>query len=263
MKNLRAAILDLGYNYSDGNFFEAGKYEPGTHMTNTPFYGVLFVHPTEGLVLFDAGDPAKEEWPEALRPLCDVHDEPGRTIPEQLALMGYKPEDVKHVIISHMHIDHIGGLRYFEKTATFYVNRKEFEFALSLTHTANNDNAFGFYVRSLVDVKAEKVVLIDEDTEVVPGIHVINVPGHTPGLMAVRAELEGGDILLTSDATNMASNYFEGVPGGIVTDAAAAVASVAKLHEIQKACGIPDERVIFSHDDVQFAKLPKAPEYLK
>lgn len=263
MKNLKATILDLGYNYSDGNFFEAGKYEPGSHLTNTPFYGVLFVHPEAGLVLFDCGDPKRENWPSALLPLCDVHDEEGQTIPEQLAKLGYKVEDVKHVIISHLHIDHIGALRLFEKTATIYVNRKEFEFALSLTHQADDDNAFGFYVRSLVDFHANKVVLIDEDTEVVPGIHVINVPGHTVGLMCIRAELEGGDILLTSDAANMASNYYEGVPGGIVVDPEQAKASVEKLHRIQKEHNIPNERVIFSHDDKQYLTLPKAPEFLK
>jgi len=262
MKGLKAAILDLGCNYSDGNFFEAGKYEPGTHLTNTPFYGVLFDHPTAGLILYDTGDPDKENWPEALRPLCDVRDEEGKNLKDQLALLGYKVEDVKHVIISHMHIDHIGGLHYFAKTATIYVNKTEFEFALSLTHQSANDNDFGFYVRSLVDVMANKVVLIDKDQELFEGIHVINVPGHVPGLMAVRAELESGEVLFTSDAANMASNYFEGVPGGIVTDGNSASESVKKLHEIQKEHHIKDENVIFSHDDVQFAKLPKAPKYL-
>lgn len=261
MKGLKASILDLGSNYSDGNFFEAGKYEPQTHLTNTPFYGVLIDHPTAGLILYDTGDPNKENWPEALRPLCDVVDEPGKNIVDQLALLGYKPEDVKHVIISHMHIDHIGGLHYFAKTATIYVNKVEFEYALGLTHQSDDDNAFGFYVRSLVDVMAKKVVLIEEDQELFPGVHLINVPGHVPGLMALRVELESGDILLTSDAANMASNYFEGVPGGIVADGDAAKASVAKLKEIQKKHKIADEKVIFSHDEAQFAKLVKAPKW--
>lgn len=261
MKGLKATILDLGSNYSDGNFFEAGKYAPGTHQTNTPFYGVLIDHPTAGLVLYDTGDPDKENWPEALRPLCKVIDEPGKNIVDQLALLGYKVEDVKHVIVSHMHIDHIGGLHYFEKTATIYVNKTEFEFALSLTHQSDDDNAFGFYVRSLVDVMAKKIVLIDKDQELFEGIHLINVPGHVPGLMALRVELESGDILLTSDAANMASNYFEGVPGGIVSDGEAASAAVAKLQAIQKENNIPNERVIFSHDEAQFATLVKAPKW--
>ena len=261
MKNLRATILDLGSNYSDGNFFEAGKYEPGTHLTNTPFYGVLIDHPTAGLILYDTGDPDKNNWPEALRPLCDVVDEPGKNIVDQLALLGYKVEDVKHVIVSHMHIDHIGGLHYFEKTATIYVNKTEFEFALSLTHQSDDDNAFGFYVRSLVDVMAKKVVLIEQDQELFEGVHLINVAGHVPGLMALRVELESGNVLFTSDAANMASNYFEGVPGGIVSDGEGAKQSVAKLQRIQKENNIPDDRVIFSHDDVQFAKLVKAPKW--
>ncbi|MGM9873328.1 MAG: N-acyl homoserine lactonase family protein [Bacilli bacterium] len=261
MKDLKATILDLGSNYSDGNFFEAGKYEPGTHMTNTPFYGLLIKHPTEGYILYDTGDPDKENWPDALKPLCQVVDEPGKNIPDQLALLGLKVEDIKHVILSHMHIDHIGGLHYFAKTATIYVNKTEFQDALTLTHQSDNDNDFGFYVRSLVDVMAKKVVLIDKDQELFKGVHVINVPGHVTGLMALRVELESGDILLTSDATNMASNYYEGVPGGIVVDSTLASDAVKKLHEIQKEHHIPDERVIFSHDDVQFAKLVKAPEW--
>lgn len=257
MKGLKATILDLGYNYSDGNFFEAGKYEPGTHLTNTPFYGILLDHPTEGLILFDTGDPDKNDWPEFLRPLCDVVDEPGKNIPDQLALLGLKPEDVKHVILSHLHIDHIGGLRHL-KNAKVYCTRKEFESAKEITK--NGDVAF--YIKSLVDSLPEDVVLLgEEDVELFEGVHIINAPGHTLGLIAMRVELESGDILETSDATNMASNFYEGVPGGIVLDPEAAKASVEKLHRIQKENNIPNERVLFSHDDVQYARTDKAPKW--
>ena len=185
--------------------------------------------------------------------------EAGVLVNEALDKLNVEKIDV--MIGTHMHIDHIGGLHYFEKTATIYVNKTEFEFALSLTHQSDSDNDFGFYVRSLVDVRAKKVVLIDKDQELFEGVHVINVPGHVAGLMALRVELESGDVLFTSDAANMASNYFEGVPGGIVVDANAASEAVKKLHNIQKENNIPDERVIFSHDEAQFAKLVKAPKW--
>jgi glyoxylase-like metal-dependent hydrolase (beta-lactamase superfamily II) len=102
------------------------------------------------------------------------------------------------------------------------------------------------------------MVYIEEDTELFEGVHIINVPGHTAGVLGMLIELESGNYLITSDAANMKSNYM-GHPGGIVYDSLAAVASVKKLHALEKKYNCKD--VWFSHDATQFKELKKAPQF--
>ncbi len=79
----------------------------------------LFIHPQEGPVLFDTGyDPAftaaTEPFPERLyRWTTPVELAPGESAAEQLPGFGVRPEDVRLVVLSHFHGDHVAGLHAF------------------------------------------------------------------------------------------------------------------------------------------------------
>jgi glyoxylase-like metal-dependent hydrolase (beta-lactamase superfamily II) len=49
----------------------------------------------------------------------------------QIVRLGYKPEDVRHIVLTHMHFDHCGGLPDFPH-ARVHVHRREYE-AFGLT----------------------------------------------------------------------------------------------------------------------------------
>ena len=265
MKNLKATILDLGYVNADANFFEQNvsvaltfDRNPQRVWTTTPFYAVLIKHPTEGYILYDTGATPAKEWPVNLQAVCEIVNDGDRNIVDQLAKVNVKPEDIKHVILSHYHIDHAGALGLFVKHATIYVDRKEAESAYTTVLATTEAPAHGFYYRPSVLQEAKNIQYIDEDCELFEGVHVINVKGHTAGTLALLLELESGNVLITSDACNMESNY-NGVPGGIVYDSLSAVEAVKKLHKIAKQYNV--KQVWFSHDEKQFKSMKKAPEF--
>jgi len=88
-----------------------------------PALAMLMVHPVEGPILFDTGyDPAFFEatrpFPERIyRWLTPVTLKPGEELGAQLARRGIEPADVRHVMLSHFHADHMAGLHIFPRAA--------------------------------------------------------------------------------------------------------------------------------------------------
>ncbi|CAN5346170.1 MBL fold metallo-hydrolase [soil metagenome] len=90
-----------------------------------PALAGLILHPTVGPVLFDTGyDPAFFEatnpFPERLYRWATPVDLPdGAPVSDQLVRFGLKPADVRAVVISHFHGDHVAGLHAFPKATLF------------------------------------------------------------------------------------------------------------------------------------------------
>lgn len=85
----------------------------------------LILHPEEGPVLFDTGyDPAffraTEPFPERLyRWITPVELAPGESLVEQLARLGVRPHEVRRIVLSHFHGDHVAGLHAFPEARVF------------------------------------------------------------------------------------------------------------------------------------------------
>ena len=55
-----------------------------------------------------------------------IHKDPGNSALHQITRLGYSPDDVKHIIMTHLHFDHAGGLPDFPP-AQVHVHRREYE----------------------------------------------------------------------------------------------------------------------------------------
>ncbi len=90
-----------------------------------PALAALIVHPDEGPILFDTGyDPAffaaTEPFPERLyRWATPVTLEAGHAVADQLPAFGFKPGDIRAIVISHFHGDHVAGLTRFPDARIF------------------------------------------------------------------------------------------------------------------------------------------------
>lgn len=84
-----------------------------------PAIASLLVHPVEGAILFDTGyDPAfisaTQPFPERFyRWLTPMQLLPGHDVASQCRARGFEPTEVRHVVLSHFHADHIAGLHAF------------------------------------------------------------------------------------------------------------------------------------------------------
>lgn len=257
-------VLDCGYTLMDSNFIVAMD----TYMTEScpdaprrwhkcPTYAVLIKHPTAGNILFDLGTrPDNPVYAPASIADSDVyHGTVENGLDVQLAKCGVKPEEINYVILSHMHYDHMGNYHLVKDTAEFFISRAELEHAFTSVCVSPNFEDHGFYIRWEVTAELKRVHIIDEDQEIFPGIRLLMLPGHTPGVMGCLVEAGEKNYILASDALYCKANY-EGNPPGIIADTAAFRRSLRKVKELAKAY---DAEVWFGHDGDQFDVMKKAP----
>ena len=107
-----------------------------------------------------------------------------------------------------------------------------------------------------------RIRLVDGDTELLPGLELIETSGHVPGHQSVLVRLpKTGAVLLTVDAVPFAAGFTrdEQEDDGSNPDAAAIRASTIKLLDLveREHIGL----VIFGHDQEQWQTLKKAPEF--
>jgi len=134
----------------------------------------------------------------------------------QLAKYGFHLEDVKRILVTHAHIDHVGGLREIQEAtgAEVWAHRLEApvvrgEEPVTLPNPADvglADSLFGRFISLFVGSKQPPAPvhreLDDGETldEVLPGLRVIHLPGHSPGQIGFWLEPErlliGGDVMM-------------------------------------------------------------------
>lgn len=155
-------------------------------------YACLLIEAADGHVLVDAG-------------VGGFDGEVGGHVLDEMASLGLRPWDVGHVVITHGHADHVGGLvnprgeplfadarhMIHEREAAFWASPEAGSLpngAAAPAHTA---------LTALLD--AGLLVSIDGDQTVAVGVEAVEAPGHTPGHLAVvinDALLWAGDAIV-------------------------------------------------------------------
>ncbi|MDR2054438.1 MAG: MBL fold metallo-hydrolase [Desulfovibrio sp.] len=154
-------------------YFNKGKAEAG--------YNVFLLRGGGKIALFDAGNGT-------------VRQTPGK-LPEILADLGVKPEDVDFVLLTHLHLDHVGGLlegknRAFSK-ARLMVSKPEIAYwtALAGKDPGNRNAAF---VKAVIKAYGPDVLPpFDFGDILLPGVTALDASGHTPGHTAFQVEAPG------------------------------------------------------------------------
>jgi N-acyl homoserine lactone hydrolase len=196
-------------------------------------------------ILIDTGLPK-------VMPEDETDFENGQDVIEQLAGLGLKPDDIDIVVSTHYDIDHAGRHASFTK-AQYVVQRVHHLDAATNPRFAAN--------RPEWDQPIERIRLVDGDTELLPGLTLIETSGHVAGHQSVLVRLpKTGAILLTIDAVPFREGFTrDEQDDGSNPDAEAIRASTIKLLDRveREQIGL----VIFGHDVEQWKTLKKAPEF--
>jgi glyoxylase-like metal-dependent hydrolase (beta-lactamase superfamily II) len=181
----------------------------------------------------------------------------GYISPDQaLARFGVEAAGIKHVILTHLHWDHMDGASLFP-AATFYVQQKEYDF-WQHDPALENPTLATLASRPGLDFLAglegtERLVLLEGEQEVLPGLTCFPAPGHTPGLQAVAVETEAGTAVLGSDCGHVFQNYRESRPSCLICDLPAWIESFKRVKERASS----DELLFPGHDSLMLTGYPR------
>jgi len=195
-------VADTG---APGNLVVQGA--PSRHQT-LPVYVYVFEHPTQGVVLIDLGfgkrtatDPA--DYPgKRMTNLLGLEMEEGKAAVDRLPEAGIAPEDVAHVLVTHMHPDHVGGLEDFPG-ATLHIAADEWGSRLDKSALGTPDptpfeghtNVTEFtWTEAPLGPFARHVDLFGDGSLI-----ALSTPGHTAGHTSYLVNLVGASYLIVGD----------------------------------------------------------------
>lgn len=275
MKKTRVTLLDCGsMALPDFKMF----WGRGTgELVRFACYCVLIDH-EDGLFLFDTGFDwdFMDKWTRQDNPMLA----PDQGALPQLAKLGITPEQIKYIINSHLHIDHVGGNKHFPD-ATIVVHKKEYEAAKNpwpFEYQSYSDLSFDPELHRLNFIGARDILkragtaeeqapvkkspaykFVEGDVELADGIWLYEVPGHSAGQMAMVVELEGGKpMLFTADSSHLPRHLEEMIVPGFHVDAGQTYRSLERLKVIRDKHGAD---VFFGHPPGDSLMYRKAPEW--
>lgn len=143
----------------------------------------------------------------------------GEALVEQLAAMKIQPQDIDYLILSHLHTDHASGLRQFTNAKRILASREELDDTkkYAVRYTASmwkgvKFDPFSFEETGIGPVGRSLDLFGDGSVE------LIQIPGHTSGLTAVKLNGGGKFVLLFADGGYAKKSWEELIPPGTALD---------------------------------------------
>ncbi len=210
--------------------------------------GCYLVQTSDGKnILIDSGLPADYTPPPGTPPR-----ENEINVLEHLADLGLGPQNIDFLICTHFDVDHAGYHDAFTK-AELIVQREHYELARS-------GHARYAAARAHWDHPALRYRLIDGDTELLPGLTLIETSGHAPGHQSVLVRLpQTGPLLLAIDAVVLQRLFTTDRKAWPLENEEQLRASTHKLLNLVEREHVT--LVVFGHDGQQWQTLKKAPAY--
>lgn len=247
-------------------FFESGKLfcekskltlnQGVGKIVESPIGFFVIQHP-KGTVLFDTGLPLEcLNTPEMIIPEAySVEFTQEQYVTERLKTIGLTPEDITHLVLSHMHWDHAGGIREFPNVA-IYVSSNEVEPLKALAQGEIEE-----YRRQILDSQ-ENLHYVDDSRPMDlfgdGSVVIYSTKGHTMGHQSLMVNLpETGAVFLAQDAI-----YTEEILSKEALPAVAADMDIAaKTVEVIRTLKDAGTKIVCGHDQKSWAPWKMAPAY--
>lgn len=262
-QTVRFQALDTGYCVVRERLVLRGGAWRKIHCHALAF---LIEHPREGWILFDTGYAprmidATARFPFRLyRWATPLRLDPQWALVEQLPLRGIPVHNVRWIILSHLHADHVAGLLDFPQSRIVVTQAA----ADDLDGRAGWRALKRAYLPALfpTDLKARSQLVTTFDDEPLPHLgkthdlfgdglmRLVPLPGHARGQVGLWLSAGDGPVLLAADGCWHSRAFREGRPPHplthfIIDDRAAMLATLQSLTAFSRAC--PGTRILPTH----------------
>jgi glyoxylase-like metal-dependent hydrolase (beta-lactamase superfamily II) len=232
--------------------------------------GFFVVKHPKGNVVFDTGnndriitDPAY--WGDSFKALKPVNT-PDVAIDVQLQKIGLKPDDIKYVVVSHLHLDHGGNVAKFPKS-TIVVQKDEIRNAFWPEPGTGGPYFIGDYLplrkANADNPNAVNMLQLNGDQDLFGDGTVVvkRWVGHTPGSQMMTVKLKNtGTVILTGDNVYFKENVTKNLPPNIVL--AYSPSGILSAYEwIRQVMATEKADFMTAHDPDAFKAMKKAPEF--
>ncbi|MBX0284840.1 N-acyl homoserine lactonase family protein [Halomicroarcula sp. F28] len=246
-------VLDRGRVMADRSFVvdgtsvaTASNREPDHEYEEYVVWNLLIETP-ERTILWDTGshpEAGEGYWPAPLYEAFAHVDAADHTLEGDLAAAGYALDYIDAVVMSHLHLDHAGGLVNFAGTdVPIYVHREELPYAYYSARTTEGSIA---YLASDFDHDLNWEIVHGDSYHLAEGVELLHLPGHTPGLMGALIERAGDPLLVVGDEAYVEANYAgQSMATSLLWSNAAWRESLARCRDIERETGA---EILLGHD---------------
>ena len=113
-----------------------------------------------GYILYDTGsnpEAMNGYWPKTMQEIYPRYQKEEERLENQLKLCGVKPEDIKTVVLSHMHLDHAGNINLFPH-ADVYVPGEDYKYGLAKVHMNPDRETHGGYIKGDLEAPVNNII---------------------------------------------------------------------------------------------------------
>ena len=171
---------------------------------------------------------------------------------KNLGAAGIRCGDIDTVIFTHGHIDHAGGSHDSNgkpvfPNAVYVASQKDWEYWEAGPGSNELQNMFfGPARKNLLPIR-EKFDLVEDNTDILPGIKLIEAPGHTPGNMVIEISSAGKKLFCIGDIIHSLQEFidpaylaiFDVDPKQALTTRSKIFSDAAKSGVLVFACHLP------------------------
>ena len=167
-----------------------------------------------------------------------MYVQPNEEIGPKLRSIGIPPEEVRWLIMTHLHTDHAGGLHHFPNTEIL-VSRKEYELASGWMGRMNGylpQRWPTWFEPRLVDYQPQSGTFPNSYSLTKAGdVYILPTPGHTEGHQSVILQDNGRTVFFAGDASYSEQNLRTQVVDGVSLDTQTAKQTLAHVLDFVQA----------------------------
>lgn len=177
-----------------------------------------------------------------------------RPVADGLAVLGVRPDEVRDIIVTHMHYDHAGNHELFPN-ARYHIQAREMEYCTGpcMCHASIRHPFEVTDVQAMVGKLFEgRVTFHAGESEITPGLSVHWVGGHSRGLQIIRVLTRRGWVVLAGDASHYYENFEQRRPFPIVANTIEMLDGYDTLYRLAETGG----HIVPGHDPKLLTRYP-------